>query len=311
MGADPAGFRDLYPQVKKGVVLLVNHLGQNKVGTGTGFVVDSNSKFSLVLTNAHVVKGAKRLQVIVGNSQPVAAKVLALNSDHDLALCKIAAGNLPILRFSPDPSMEGTEVAVVGYPLTDRFQGAGMEVTATVTRGIISAHRKVKGAKEEVYQLDAGVNPGNSGGPVFDWETGLVVGVTVFRMRNAAGLNFAVPENLALRFLKQQMVEPTVGTTGPRASTSPGPVAVAAPTATPTVRPGVSPRPETSREPSARRTPRRLERQTQTVSAPEFPWGILVGMAAVGLLALVIVFFKTRSGPPAGHSGGNTGELEL
>ncbi len=163
-------------------------------GQGSGFVLD---KAGHVLTNFHVVENANRgIEVQLSNKHKYSAKVIGTDRTHDLALLQIDAPNLePVtLADSTDLSV-GQKVYAIGNP----FGLAG-----TMTRGIISAIRPIRGAEgapiEDAIQTDAAINPGNSGGPLLN-SHGEVIGINTMIASNGAeqssGIGFAIPINTA------------------------------------------------------------------------------------------------------------------
>jgi S1-C subfamily serine protease len=163
-------------------------------GQGSGFVLDKEGH---VLTNFHVVEGANRgIEVQLSNKHRYSAKVVGTDKVHDLALLKIDAPNLqPVtLADSADLSV-GQKVYAIGNP----FGLAG-----TMTRGIISSIRSIRGAEgapiEDAIQTDAAINPGNSGGPLLN-SHGEVIGINTMIASNGAeqssGIGFAIPINTA------------------------------------------------------------------------------------------------------------------
>lgn len=160
--------------------------------TATAFVVHADG---YLITCAHVVQDAETLEVaLAGKSYP--AKVVGVEEQTDLALLKIEAGSLRPLPLANSEAVEvGVEVRALGYPLSSLL-GESLKVT----RGSISGIDQREGHK--VFQIDATVNPGNSGGPLLNSQ-GQVVGVVDSKLLAAAVSNvgFAVPINYAKRLL--------------------------------------------------------------------------------------------------------------
>ncbi len=165
-------------------------------GLGSGFIISSNG---LVLTNAHVVREAKDVTVKLSDRREFNAKVLGIDTTTDIAVLKIDAHDLPIVRLGDPKGLEvGDPVLAIGAPY-------GLEQTAT--QGIVSAKgRSLPGdAVVPFIQTDAAVNPGNSGGPLFD-GTGSVVGINAqiySRSGGFQGVSFAIPIDVALKVEKQ------------------------------------------------------------------------------------------------------------
>jgi serine protease Do len=167
-------------------------------GLGSGFIISSDG---LILTNAHVVREAKDVTVKLSDRREYTAKVLGLDLATDIAVLRIDAKDLPVVRLGDPKNLEvGDPVLAIGAPY-------GLEQTAT--SGIVSAKgRSLPGdAVVPFIQTDAAVNPGNSGGPLFD-GTGSVVGINsqiYSRSGGFQGVSFAIPINVALK-IKDQIV---------------------------------------------------------------------------------------------------------
>ena len=170
-------------------------------GLGSGFIIGADG---LILTNAHVVKEAKDVTVKLQDRREYVAKVLGIDTATDIAVLKIDAKNLPIVRFGqPSRLMVGDYVLAIGAPY-------GLDQTAT--SGIISAKgRSLPSENNENFvpflQTDAAVNPGNSGGPLFD-AAGNVIGINsqiYSRTGGFQGVSFAIPIDVALQ-IKDQIV---------------------------------------------------------------------------------------------------------
>jgi len=166
---------------------------------GSGFIVSPDG---LILTNAHVVEGAEGVTVKLADHREFKAKVLGADHASDIAVIKIDAQGLPTVRFgNSDQLRVGDYVLAIGTPF-------GLEETATA--GIVSAKgRSLPGDGPVPFiQIDAAVNPGNSGGPLFD-STGAVVGINSQIYSSTGGYQgvaFAIPINLALQ-VRDQIVK--------------------------------------------------------------------------------------------------------
>jgi serine protease Do len=166
------------------------------MGTGSGFIVDANG---VILTNAHVVANADEVNVRLVDKREFKAKVLGSDKTTDIAVLKIDAKDLPVVKIgNPASTRVGEWVVAIGAPF-------GLE--NTVTSGIVSAKgRALPGdAAVPFIQTDAAVNPGNSGGPLFNLK-GEVIGVNsqIFsRSGGFQGLAFAVPIDVAIDVKEQ------------------------------------------------------------------------------------------------------------
>ncbi len=193
----PPGFEDFAP-------FFAPYVQPPRQGTGSGFVID---KKGYILTNYHVVEGADEITVkfhedpreypavLVGSAPPL-----------DLALLRVDVPDVRMLRPIPlgdsDKLKVGQKAIAIGNPF-------GLEFT--VTEGIVSAIRTNPGAESSLIprliQTDAAINPGNSGGPLLN-SRGEVIGINAAIINPAgvpqfAGIGFAIPINLAKKYLPQ------------------------------------------------------------------------------------------------------------
>ena len=166
---------------------------------GSGFVVSPDG---LILSNAHVVDGAREVTVKLSDHREFKAKVLGSDKTSDIAVLKIEAKGLTTVRMGNSDALNvGDYVLAIGQPF-------GLEETATA--GIVSATSRALPGDGYVpfIQTDAAVNPGNSGGPLFD-SSGAVVGINSQIYSNSGGyqgVSFAIPINLAQQ-VQQQIVK--------------------------------------------------------------------------------------------------------
>ncbi len=179
-------------------------------GAGSGVIVDPAG---YVVTNAHVVQGAHRIQVelpvrdsgVPGRSlvrprpRLVGAQLVAIDEETDLAVIKVAERDLPALTFADSDAVRpGQIVMAFGSPLG---------LTSSVTLGVVSAiARQLETEDPMVYlQTDAPINPGNSGGPLVDLD-GRIVGINTLILSQSGGnegLGFAAPSNIVRRVFEQ------------------------------------------------------------------------------------------------------------
>lgn len=162
-------------------------------GSGSGFII---SPAGLVVTNNHVVKGAASLEVYVGGKdEPVGAKVLGTSECNDLAVIDLEGDGYPYLDWYDGSVKAGLEVRAAGFPLGDPEY--------TLTSGIVSkaeADGESSWASvESVIEHDANIQPGSSGGPLLDAETGAVVAVNYAGLDPGSGTtqSFAISADLA------------------------------------------------------------------------------------------------------------------
>ncbi|WP_026731759.1 HhoA/HhoB/HtrA family serine endopeptidase [Fischerella sp. PCC 9605] len=166
-------------------------------GTGSGFIIDGDGR---ILTNAHVVDGADTVKVTLKDGRSFQGKVLGKDELTDVAVVKIEANNLPMVKLGNSDQLQPGQWAIaIGNPL-------GLD--NTVTTGIISGtgrNSSLIGAGDrrvDYIQTDAAINPGNSGGPLLN-DRGEVIGMNTAIIQGAQGLGFAIPIKTAQRIADQ------------------------------------------------------------------------------------------------------------
>lgn len=164
---------------------------------GSGFIIDQNGT---IVTNNHVVKDARTVTVTLSDGNTYPAKILGTDAKTDLAVLKISAGHpLPYVDLGPSSSVEpGEWVVAMGNPF-------GLD--GTVTAGIVSAlGRDIgDGPYDKFIQIDAPINEGNSGGPLFD-QKGEVIGINTAILSpsgGSVGIGFAIPSDMIKRVVTQ------------------------------------------------------------------------------------------------------------
>ncbi|RLT33506.1 MAG: PDZ domain-containing protein [Chloroflexi bacterium] len=205
-GLPAGGIADLVERVRPSIVVIEGAtVGASGASSGTGMVLDREGR---VLTNYHVIEGQTNIKVTLADGTASKASILGSDPGSDLAVLKITVpANLlvPVTFANSDNVRVGDAVFAIGNPFGQNF---------SVSSGIISATGRVTTSSftgraiRDVLQTDASLNPGNSGGPLFDLK-GEVVGVNS-SIENPSGrffigLGYAIPSNTAQRFLPQMV----------------------------------------------------------------------------------------------------------
>ncbi len=172
-------------------------------GLGSGVIIDNRG---YIITNNHVVEGAKGVQVVLYGGEALPAQIVGTDPPDDLAVVKITPPARMRLTVAPlgDSSKlrVGQEVLAIGNPLG---------ITQTVTNGIVSALNRIVGTIPDAVQTDAAINPGNSGGALVDLQ-GDLIGVPTATAIDpqfktpANGVGFAVPSN-RVQFIAPQLIQ--------------------------------------------------------------------------------------------------------
>lgn len=172
---------------------------QEQVGTGSGVII---SEDGYIVTNNHVVKEAKDIEITLNNKKTYKAKLIGTDSKMDIALLKIDANEkLPYTAFANSDSVKiGEWVLAVGNPYN---------LTSTVTAGIISAKARNLDTSgiQSFIQTDAAVNPGNSGGALVNTR-GELIGINTMISSptgSYTGYSFAIPSNNARKIIEDLM----------------------------------------------------------------------------------------------------------
>ncbi len=220
---DDTDIADLYEQVIDSVVTVVNTKkstnpyfpwGSTTESTsiGSGFIVTEEGH---IVTNYHVVEGFSTLTVIMNDGTEYEAQYINGNEDMDVAVIKISANEDLSVAYIGD-SLEartGDTVIAIGCPYSLEYRG-------TLTRGAISCASRVittssLGTKTEYIQVDAALNPGNSGGPLFNMK-GEVIGINSAKIKDTdvENIGFAIPSSVFKPLVEEYVQQEASGSTG-------------------------------------------------------------------------------------------------
>src|ERR1700730_17488885 len=172
---------------------------------GSGFIVQQNG---YILTNYHVIKNATRITVSVPGRQEISARVVTVDQGKDLALLQVSVKNLTALPIASSETVQVLDsITVLGYPLPTELGTA-----LSASDGKVNAIRDGRNGGTQLFQIDANVNPGNSGGPLIN-NHGEVVGIIVAKINSLEyakengtlpeRINFAIPINEAQDLLRK------------------------------------------------------------------------------------------------------------
>lgn len=191
----------IYNEVKTTVVTIRNIVGNKTTSTGSGvfFAQDSVSNgYAYIFTNAHVVEGSTSIEVLLHNNIMVKGTLIGYDKNEDVAVVKIEKRNdinIATLRHTNTLNI-GEKVMAVGSPLGEKY-------SSTATNGIISNLNITISPDDSsldlfLIQVDAALNPGNSGGPLFD-NNGNLIGINTIKLVNSGSstniesFNYAIP----------------------------------------------------------------------------------------------------------------------
>jgi S1-C subfamily serine protease len=169
---------------------IVSIRGQRSMGTG--FIVRKNG---WIATNFHVVRGQTALVVTIPERGELPVReVIAVDAEHDIAIVRVDANDLPVLRLGNSRRVRaGDPVVAIGHPL-------GLE--DTISNGLVSAVRKIDDSLT-IFQISAPIAPGSSGGPLID-DQGRVIGISTATVARGQNINFGMP----VAYLKEALARP-------------------------------------------------------------------------------------------------------
>src|SRR6266571_2801364 len=169
---------------------------QPQIAAGSGVIVDAKNGY--VMTNAHVVKDARQIQITLKDNRRLPAKLVGADAGTDIALLKVESRNLVEAKFGDSDALQvGDFVMAIGNPF-----GIGQTATSGIVSALGRSGLSVEGY-EHFIQTDASINPGNSGGALVNLK-GELVGINTAIIGPAnVGIGFAVPSVLARAVMDQ------------------------------------------------------------------------------------------------------------
>ena len=189
----PGGGFQFYQPCQKGVE-------KKEIGGGTGFVISSDG---LILTNKHVASDKKASYTVLTNDgKKYDAEILAQDQVMDIAVVKIKANNLPVLKFGNSDSVKLGQTAIaIGNALGEFRNTVSVGVVSGLARTITASGGGQTETIEGVLQTDTAINQGNSGGPLLNLK-GEVIGINTAMVSGAQNIGFAIPINKAKRAIE-------------------------------------------------------------------------------------------------------------
>lgn len=193
--------QEIYAKVFPSVAS-ISCIHENGTSTGTGIVMTADG---YVITNYHVIEGARQIYVLLGENDQFAASLVGGDETTDIAVLKVEASGLTPAEFGDSDMLRvGDMVVAIGDPL-------GSELRGTMTDGIVSAINRdlnLSGRQMTLIQTNAALNTGNSGGPLINCY-GQVIGINTMKMGDSMsvagveGLGFAIPSNTVHEIVNQ------------------------------------------------------------------------------------------------------------
>ncbi|MCS7265446.1 MAG: trypsin-like peptidase domain-containing protein [Armatimonadetes bacterium] len=186
---------NIVSKVSPAVVTIVSADAKD-IAQGSGFIISSDGK---IVTNFHVIEGKTKVLARRSDGSFLAITgVLAVDESNDLVILKADGRNLPFVALGDSDAVKvGEAICVIGSP---------MALEGTVSTGIVSAIRELKGGRK-LLQITAPISEGSSGSPVFN-RKGEVIGIASFYLAQGQNLNFAVPVNELKALLEQAASKP-------------------------------------------------------------------------------------------------------
>ncbi len=220
---DAAASKMTLEEIKKAAVYIKVRVGKTG-STGSGFLIRAEGDTGYIATNHHVIRdalgvtdsgsGKPSVTVVFDSGLPsersFPADILAYDPEVDLAVLRVEEVEKLPRPIEPRAAVQPTETQTIltyGFPFGDTFATGGRSPAITIGKGAVSSLRRDESGRVIMVQLDAALNPGNSGGPVLDVD-GHLVGVAVATIKGSSGIGLAIPASELLDVLNARTLSP-------------------------------------------------------------------------------------------------------
>ncbi len=223
-----------YSAIQPSLVLIGSFKGRTLLDTGSGFVVGNRNGHALIITNRHVVASGDNYVAIRQYPTTISATLhlVRVGTADDVALLEASSGSIPPVSFLNGLPTLGHRIAVAGYPRTQlTFAQLGLGLTPSIHAGTVNALP----ANGYYVQYDAQTEPGNSGGPLFDANTGAVFGIVVAKVKGANESNIAIAFPRLAKFLSNAGVGLRTRPDSDATAAVPSPTPIPTPVPTPAI----------------------------------------------------------------------------
>ena len=211
----PRTIADSLEGLKRGTVFLKASIGTDSV-SGSGWLLQKKGNEGLVVTNAHVVGNdtvaAKNIVCVFQSGQrsefSVEASIVGIDKPNDLAILRVSHDDLPTpieITNEPRSFQETTRVFALGFPFGNALSLNKKNPSLSISNAWISSIRRDDNDQPVLFQIDGGINKGNSGGPIVD-ETGQLIGIAVAKVSGADNIGFAIPLHFVVAALRGTVV---------------------------------------------------------------------------------------------------------
>lgn len=201
------GISEAVNKIEGSVVVIQTYSKGELIGTGTGFVYDTDDDNGYIMTNHHVIESGETIKITYNDDSETTAKIVGSDEYADIAVLKVDKDTIKsVASLGKSENVKvGDTVFTMGSPMGINFKG-------TVTRGILSGKDRlvsvsINGSSADwimnVMQTDAAINPGNSGGPLCN-ANGEVIGINSMKIVESTieGIGFAIPIEDAVTYAK-------------------------------------------------------------------------------------------------------------